>query len=280
MFVSPKDQGSRREGYTDSRYSDLRSEEAFEGGPGSGPHRKDFHDASEKSKALRGVSSDLLHKIAKTGVGQRGNNVDVYPEDARRELSRRGKSQESAPPGWEGTVKAMKKHKDIDNPFALAWSMKNKGDTPHKKESAEGGPGSGRHKGDHTNSIRQAQQNHIDRKTAAGHKLVGRGKFPNGTPYHDLKSPSGKVTQYVTFGPGHAWGGEGAKVMRAHESRRSLESRRGEDDPNVEAHNMMGDFLNAQGRPQKVTPGWKNSNVYTPPPARRVAAPNVVIKEF
>jgi hypothetical protein len=41
---------------------------------------------------------------------------------------------ESAPKGWEGTVKAMKKHKDIDNPYALAWSMKNKGYKSHKKE--------------------------------------------------------------------------------------------------------------------------------------------------
>jgi len=41
---------------------------------------------------------------------------------------------ESAPDGWEGTVKAMKKHKDIDNPYALAWSMKNKGYKSHKKE--------------------------------------------------------------------------------------------------------------------------------------------------
>jgi hypothetical protein len=40
---------------------------------------------------------------------------------------------EKAPPGFKGTVKAMKKHKDIDNPFALAWSMKNKGHKSHKK---------------------------------------------------------------------------------------------------------------------------------------------------
>jgi hypothetical protein len=40
---------------------------------------------------------------------------------------------EKAPPGFKGTVKAMKKHKDIDNPFALAWSMKNKGYKSHKK---------------------------------------------------------------------------------------------------------------------------------------------------
>jgi len=29
----------------------------------------------------------------------------------------------------------MKDHKDIDNPFALAYYMKNKGDSPHYKES-------------------------------------------------------------------------------------------------------------------------------------------------
>lgn len=44
---------------------------------------------------------------------------------------------EVAPKGWEGTVKAMKKHKEIDNPWALAWSMKNKGYKSHKTESSD-----------------------------------------------------------------------------------------------------------------------------------------------
>lgn len=35
-----------------------------------------------------------------------------------------------APPGWEDTVKEMKKDPEIDNPWALAWSMKNKGYEP------------------------------------------------------------------------------------------------------------------------------------------------------
>lgn len=35
-----------------------------------------------------------------------------------------------APPGWESTVKKMKKHKEIENPFALAWHMKEKGAHP------------------------------------------------------------------------------------------------------------------------------------------------------
>jgi hypothetical protein len=39
---------------------------------------------------------------------------------------------ESAPEGkgWEKTVKGMKKHKEIDNPFALAHWMKKKGYKP------------------------------------------------------------------------------------------------------------------------------------------------------
>ena len=44
------------------------------------------------------------------------------------------KLAEKAPKGWEGTVKAMKKHKEIDNPYALAYSMKDKGYKSHVKE--------------------------------------------------------------------------------------------------------------------------------------------------
>ena len=44
------------------------------------------------------------------------------------------KVQEESPPGFEGTVKAMKKHDDIDNPYALSWWMKNKGYKSHKKK--------------------------------------------------------------------------------------------------------------------------------------------------
>lgn len=44
---------------------------------------------------------------------------------------------EKAPEGWEGTVKAMKKNKDIDNPWALANYMKNKGYKSHENESAD-----------------------------------------------------------------------------------------------------------------------------------------------
>lgn len=45
--------------------------------------------------------------------------------------------QEVSPPGFKGTVKAMKKHGEIDNPFALAWYMKKKGYKSHRKASGE-----------------------------------------------------------------------------------------------------------------------------------------------
>lgn len=37
-----------------------------------------------------------------------------------------------APEGWEETVKRMKKHPEIDNPWALAWWMENEGYEPKK----------------------------------------------------------------------------------------------------------------------------------------------------
>lgn len=40
---------------------------------------------------------------------------------------------EKSPPGWEGSVEAMKRHREIDNPFALAWWMKKKGYKSHKR---------------------------------------------------------------------------------------------------------------------------------------------------
>jgi hypothetical protein len=50
------------------------------------------------------------------------------------ERDKRAKS----PPGWGKTVEKMKEEHDdeIDNPFALAWWMHNKGHKPHKKDAA------------------------------------------------------------------------------------------------------------------------------------------------
>ncbi len=42
---------------------------------------------------------------------------------------------EVSPPGSEGTVRAMKKSGEVDNPYALAWWQKQKGYKSHKKAS-------------------------------------------------------------------------------------------------------------------------------------------------
>lgn len=40
-----------------------------------------------------------------------------------------------APPGWEPSIKKMKKSGDVSNPFALAWWMKHRGMKPAKHEN-------------------------------------------------------------------------------------------------------------------------------------------------
>lgn len=47
------------------------------------------------------------------------------------------KIEEKAPPEWSKTVKKMKKHKEIENPFALSWWMKDKSYKPHNKKLKE-----------------------------------------------------------------------------------------------------------------------------------------------
>jgi hypothetical protein len=67
-----------------------------------------------------------------------GKQIDKTTADIKKSLNKEETVSEVAPPGFEGTVKAMKKYKGIDNPWALAWSMKNKGYKSHKK--ADGTP--------------------------------------------------------------------------------------------------------------------------------------------
>lgn len=51
--------------------------------------------------------------------------------------------KETAPKGWEKTVKGMKKHKEIDNPWALANWMKKKGYKSQKEDHSDMGKGFG-----------------------------------------------------------------------------------------------------------------------------------------
>jgi hypothetical protein len=94
-----------------------------------------LHEMLENVSELEGMEGWQQSKITKAAD---------YMESVYQSLSHEMKFDEAAPKGWKGTVKAMKKHKDeIDNPYALAHYMKNKGFKSHKEEEgvAEGESG-------------------------------------------------------------------------------------------------------------------------------------------
>ncbi len=83
------------------------------------------HGNTEMSSVNETISKKQLKRVIREIVEEMWNSKNDVEGDEINEVS---------PPGWEGTVKGMKKHKNIDNPWALAWSMKNKGMKSHKKE--------------------------------------------------------------------------------------------------------------------------------------------------
>lgn len=109
-------------------------------------------DLLHKAAGMRGAQGQAAHKIAKQlNKGQKGAAADsdystgkfVGHHDVpnaffkkatklRQHAYDKTEKNEVAPEGWEDTVKAMKKHKDIENPWALAHYMKGKGYKSHK----------------------------------------------------------------------------------------------------------------------------------------------------
>jgi hypothetical protein len=83
---------------------------------------------SWQSLAARPKDPLTVHLINAADAGKKPQEaLDSY--EAKMESL-----DEVSPPGFSGTVKAMKKrHPEIDNPWALAWSMYKKGAKPHKK---------------------------------------------------------------------------------------------------------------------------------------------------
>jgi len=77
---------------------------------------------------------ELKDTIAYMKSAYKGSKISVENSDGKvvQTESVSDELGEKSPPGWKGTVEKMKDHKDIDNPFALAWYMKNKGNKPRK----------------------------------------------------------------------------------------------------------------------------------------------------
>lgn len=97
---------------------------------------------AERSEESTAVEFTTMEQMVLDKVTEGMIDFDALPEELQSkcwEASANGEQAlaEKAPEGWEGTVKAMKKHKDVDNPYALAHWMKGKGYKSHKKESVE-----------------------------------------------------------------------------------------------------------------------------------------------
>lgn len=94
--------------------------------------RRISYDDMENTKMTMGESRDDSRMLIENARSMNKAERLLIHESCQLIMKRIDKVlSEDSPPGWEGTVKAMKKHGDIDNPFALAWSMKNKGYKPH-----------------------------------------------------------------------------------------------------------------------------------------------------
>jgi hypothetical protein len=77
---------------------------------------------------------NAIRKIVQEVLAKRHPEPEKDTKDDESNLLNDDMSlDEKAPKGWEGTVKAMKKNHEIDNPWALANSMKKKGYKSHKK---------------------------------------------------------------------------------------------------------------------------------------------------
>ena len=74
----------------------------------------------------------IMSPIKKEVHVPKGKQMILEPEKDEKP-SQVEPQMEVSPPGWSGTTKAMKKHKKITNPFALAWWMKKHGAHPHYK---------------------------------------------------------------------------------------------------------------------------------------------------
>jgi hypothetical protein len=106
---------------------------------------KIIQDATELKDKLGQTEKDIPAWIqdhitnAANFISQAANNYHEYntPDEVPSPTENPSPEpmNEKAPEGWEKTVKAMKKYKDIDNPWALAYYMKSKGYKSHKKDS-------------------------------------------------------------------------------------------------------------------------------------------------
>ena len=109
-----------------------------------------------------------LAVVAKSNLKQEVKENGLTKDTSVLYVAKGKKVSEVAPPGWEGTVKAMKKSGEIDNPWALAWWMKNKGHKSHKEVKEW-------HTGKRKDRVKQAK----NQSEVLGYKMVGEVEEPS-----------------------------------------------------------------------------------------------------
>lgn len=132
LGVHPKHFGEKDEGVSQSKRLahgyDLEQPADYDV-PGEGLPMK---NESEVPMALR----VRLHPTTPADAPQMGppmDMVDMVPSSKDIEVDM-GEMDESTPPGFEKVVKGLKKNSSVDNPWAVAWSMKDKGDKPKENK--------------------------------------------------------------------------------------------------------------------------------------------------
>lgn len=119
-------------------------------GSGSNPNRMGFgaveqdpsdeeHDPSDQAPGAGGGKRLAPSKGASNSAENTGIKAKDYVGTLR---TRKPKMDAKAPAGWEGTVKQMKSHPGIDNPWALANYMKDQGAKSHFTKSGKPKKGS------------------------------------------------------------------------------------------------------------------------------------------
>jgi hypothetical protein len=145
-----------------------------------------FPNAKDHAEAKRTIQSELLRWSR--GVPVDESAIVVYADDTVSEVS---------PPGFSGTVKAMKDEPGIGNPYALAWHMYQQGAKPHKATE----PGKPRYVTPETYAKRKAERlGEVRQSDATAHyrrmkKLWDRlqREFPD-WPLGDLKDAAQSVS--------------------------------------------------------------------------------------
>jgi hypothetical protein len=91
-------------------------------------------DSIHRRKLAKALEYRTLQAIEMLKKGSLNSEAIRFIKGVTGQMEDLIQTKESAPKGWEGTVKAMKKHKEIDNPYALTNWMKNKEYKSHAVE--------------------------------------------------------------------------------------------------------------------------------------------------